>query len=290
MLACDDKNSVLGEVGQDLINGIAYSPYGHRSADQPTSTHLGYNGELREPKIGWYLLGNGYRAFNPRLMRFQSPDSWSPFGEGGLNAYMYCLGNPIKYSDATGHNAWFKIFTVLMNLSDDTLRTTTANAARTASNRVTTSVASGSTPGILITAADDPLNGFTIYTGKNTVAPSSSTVAGRTMTPASAPRTGGAGAPTRSSSAPVKPSTSKVSDSTQGPRGTTATPPPKASGSSKSPKQLTKEQFKKLGPVSRLEYLSKGGVDPTQKGFHGALAKTALDVRKPNARYGNDAY
>ncbi|EGH35731.1 hypothetical protein PSYJA_44541, partial [Pseudomonas syringae pv. japonica str. M301072] len=36
---------------------------------------------------GHYLLGNGYRAFNPVLMRFNSPDSLSPFGEGGVNAY-----------------------------------------------------------------------------------------------------------------------------------------------------------------------------------------------------------
>jgi RHS repeat-associated protein len=58
---------------------------------------------LREANIGWYLLGNGYRAYNPRLMRFHSPDSWSPFGRGGLNPYMYCVGDPVNNSDPTGH-------------------------------------------------------------------------------------------------------------------------------------------------------------------------------------------
>nr|WP_269137593.1 RHS repeat-associated core domain-containing protein [Pseudomonas sp. PGPR40] len=64
---------------------------------------MGFNGQLREARIGWYLLGNGYRAFNSTLMRFHSPDSWSPFGRGGLNPYMYCVGDPVNRSDPTGH-------------------------------------------------------------------------------------------------------------------------------------------------------------------------------------------
>ncbi|WP_249410703.1 hypothetical protein [Pseudomonas sp. St316] len=31
---------------------------------------MGFNGERREAKTSWYLLGNGYRAFNPVLMIF----------------------------------------------------------------------------------------------------------------------------------------------------------------------------------------------------------------------------
>jgi RHS repeat-associated protein len=66
---------------------------------------------LREANIGWYLLGNGYRAYNPRLMRFHSPDSWSPFGRGGLNPYMYCVGDPVNRSDPTGHVSPFNRMT-----------------------------------------------------------------------------------------------------------------------------------------------------------------------------------
>uniref|UniRef100_UPI00214B5855 RHS repeat-associated core domain-containing protein n=1 Tax=Pseudomonas sp. UMAB-08 TaxID=1365375 RepID=UPI00214B5855 len=61
------------------------------------------NGEPPDPVTGHYLLGNGYRAFNPVLMRFNSPDSLSPFGEGGLNGYAYCGGDPVNYRDPTGH-------------------------------------------------------------------------------------------------------------------------------------------------------------------------------------------
>ncbi|MDB5994231.1 MAG: hypothetical protein JWP42_1367, partial [Pseudomonas sp.] len=34
---------------------------------------------------------------------FNSPDSWSPFGKGGLNAYAYCSGDPVNSSDSSGH-------------------------------------------------------------------------------------------------------------------------------------------------------------------------------------------
>ncbi|MDO7895280.1 RHS repeat-associated core domain-containing protein [Pseudomonas citrulli] len=104
LLAGDDKNSVLYELSQGVAAGVAYSPYGHRMEGAMINSHLGYNGERREAHTGWYLLGKGYRAFNPLLMRFHSPDTLSPFGEGGLNAYMYCVGDPINHVDPTGHS------------------------------------------------------------------------------------------------------------------------------------------------------------------------------------------
>ncbi|BBP60908.1 RHS repeat-associated core domain-containing protein [Pseudomonas sp. St316] len=82
LLAGDDKNSVLCEISREVIKGIAYSPYGHQLEGSLVNSHLGYNGERRERQTGWYLLGNGYRVFNPLLMRFHSPDNLSPFGEG----------------------------------------------------------------------------------------------------------------------------------------------------------------------------------------------------------------
>lgn len=64
---------------------------------------LGYNGQLHESGLDWQILGNGYRVYNPTLMRFHSPDSLSPFGDGGVNAYAYCAGDPINQLDPTGH-------------------------------------------------------------------------------------------------------------------------------------------------------------------------------------------
>ncbi|WP_460318719.1 RHS repeat domain-containing protein [Pseudomonas ogarae] len=102
LLAGDNKNSVLCEISQSATKAVVYAPYGHRVDEASIRSHLGYNGERRETQTGWYLLGKGYRAFNPLLMRFHSPDSWSPFGEGGLNAYAYCEGDPGKV-DPSGH-------------------------------------------------------------------------------------------------------------------------------------------------------------------------------------------
>jgi RHS repeat-associated protein len=107
LLATDHKNSVLSEIESGRKNQMAYSAYGHQSTEQNVVSRLGFNGGLREA-FHWYFLGNGYRVYNPRLMRFHSPDSWSPFGAGGLNAYMYCLGNPVNASDPTGHMPFFK--------------------------------------------------------------------------------------------------------------------------------------------------------------------------------------
>ncbi|WP_082557684.1 MULTISPECIES: RHS repeat-associated core domain-containing protein [unclassified Pseudomonas] len=104
LLATDQQRSVLHtcKVNQQR-NPIAYSPYGHRPAENGLLSLLGFNGERRNPVTGHYLLGNGYRAFNPVLMRFNSPDSLSPFREGGVNPYAYCQGAPVNQTDPTGH-------------------------------------------------------------------------------------------------------------------------------------------------------------------------------------------
>ena len=107
LLATDRSQSIIAEVTDGKHNNIAYCAYGEQSAQQPIATALGFNGQLRERSLGWYILGNGYRAYNPVLMRFHSPDSWSPFGRGGLNAYMYCVGDPVNRVDPTGHVPWF---------------------------------------------------------------------------------------------------------------------------------------------------------------------------------------
>jgi len=41
------------------------------------------------------------------LMRFLSPDDWSPFAQGGLNCYAYCQGDPVNKSDPTGRTPWW---------------------------------------------------------------------------------------------------------------------------------------------------------------------------------------
>ncbi|RMO71422.1 hypothetical protein ALQ36_02110 [Pseudomonas syringae pv. primulae] len=110
LLATDQQRSVLQLVDKAGTEPIAYSPYGHHPAESGLTSLLGFNGERRDPVTGHYLLGNGYRAYNPVLMRFNSLDSLSPFGEGGLNAYGYVGGDPVGFGDETGHVPVFKPF------------------------------------------------------------------------------------------------------------------------------------------------------------------------------------
>lgn len=104
LLLTDASPSVIGESLAAGLREAVYSAYGEQAEEQRLECLMAFNGELREAATGWYLLGRGYRAYNPALMRFHSPDSLSPFGEGGLNPYMYCLGNPVRLRDPSGHN------------------------------------------------------------------------------------------------------------------------------------------------------------------------------------------
>ncbi|WP_095066956.1 RHS repeat domain-containing protein [Pseudomonas sp. Irchel 3A18] len=103
LLATDAKKTVMAEADAGSVTSAEYSAYGHRSDTPAVDSRCAFNGELREPSTGWYLLGQGYRAYNPVLMRFHSPDSLSPFDRGGLNPYAYCLGDPVNYLDPDGH-------------------------------------------------------------------------------------------------------------------------------------------------------------------------------------------
>ncbi|WP_338128265.1 RHS repeat-associated core domain-containing protein [Xenorhabdus bovienii] len=77
-----------------------WTPYGEGNS---SSLPVGFNGQRADSVSGMYHLGNGYRTYNPVLMRFNSPDSFSPFGAGGINPYAYCLNDPINRLDPTGH-------------------------------------------------------------------------------------------------------------------------------------------------------------------------------------------
>lgn len=78
-----------------------YDAYGQSSA--PAHARTSYTGELAESGSGWYLLGA--RSYNPTLRRFLAPDPASPFGEGGINRYAYCGGDPVTRIDPGG-DSW----------------------------------------------------------------------------------------------------------------------------------------------------------------------------------------
>ncbi|MFU2326701.1 RHS repeat-associated core domain-containing protein [Pseudomonas sp. NFX98] len=116
LLATDQQRSVLLLTHQGRPVWQAFTPYGHRRVKSGLGSLPAINGEVMDSVTGHYLLGNGHRSFNPVLMRFNSPDSLSPFGRGGLNPYAYCLGDPVNFSDSSGRFA--RIITSLFSVAN----------------------------------------------------------------------------------------------------------------------------------------------------------------------------
>ncbi|CRI59549.1 RHS repeat-associated core domain-containing protein [Pseudomonas sp. CCOS 191] len=103
LLAVDRLHSPLARFGA-WNSTAAYLPYGYKHG-LTAKPSLGFTGQLCEPAVGWYSLGNGYRVYSPVLMCFHSPDRLSPFGKGGTNTYAYCVRDPINRFDSSGRFA-----------------------------------------------------------------------------------------------------------------------------------------------------------------------------------------
>jgi RHS repeat-associated protein len=119
LLATDVQKTVLYNINQAYIYQQIYSPYGHRHRSENGLLNLlGFNGNRPDSVTGHYLLGQGHRAYNPVLMRFNSPDRLSPFREGGLNAYAYCEDDPINFADPSGKAKLFLFARKIFNQSN----------------------------------------------------------------------------------------------------------------------------------------------------------------------------
>ncbi|WP_158541411.1 MULTISPECIES: RHS repeat-associated core domain-containing protein [unclassified Pseudomonas] len=94
-----------GSVRLEADSELRIRRYTAHGAETSASDHVafGYAGEQREPVSGWYVPG-GNRPYDPVLMCFLAPDSHSPFGPGGINAYAWCAGDPVNRVDPDGHN------------------------------------------------------------------------------------------------------------------------------------------------------------------------------------------
>ncbi|WP_256575072.1 MULTISPECIES: RHS repeat-associated core domain-containing protein [unclassified Pseudomonas] len=105
LYSADLQGSILRYLGRNSSGWVRYMAYGWDSQGNEAPL-LRFNSQRKETLSANYLLGNGYRAFCSWLMRFIAPDSLSPFGEGGLNAYCYCSNDPVNKVDPSGHVNW----------------------------------------------------------------------------------------------------------------------------------------------------------------------------------------
>lgn len=128
LIAGDTSNTVTTLCGPEDGEQRSYTAYGHYLARNELHNPMAFNGEQLDLATGCYFLGNGYRLFNPVLMRFISPDSLSPFERGGVNAYAYCGGDPTNYVDPSGHSGFIlakEVFKVAAAISITALTTST---------------------------------------------------------------------------------------------------------------------------------------------------------------------
>lgn len=100
LLGCDAQGSVRIEA-DSAVRTRFYTAHGAEAAKDDNSP-FGFAGERRDTLTGWYIP-SGYRPYDPLIMGFLSPDSDSPFGQGGLNPYAYCAGDPVNRIDPSGH-------------------------------------------------------------------------------------------------------------------------------------------------------------------------------------------
>ncbi len=92
-LIFDDADS------QHLSPGV--TPFGDRY--QPDESAPAYHGALYNEALGGYYLGGGYRLYNPRIARFNKPDSLPPYSAAGINPFAYAHNDPVNFFDPSGH-------------------------------------------------------------------------------------------------------------------------------------------------------------------------------------------
>jgi RHS repeat-associated protein len=100
----DAQGSVLQTIDSSGVTGtlVRYDPYGGLRPGSSPTPGIGYTGEWSDPTG---LVNLRFRAYDPALGRFISRDTF-----GGLstlpqsaNRYAYALGNPLRYTDPSGH-------------------------------------------------------------------------------------------------------------------------------------------------------------------------------------------
>ncbi|MEZ1435490.1 RHS repeat-associated core domain-containing protein [Pseudomonas shirazica] len=115
LLASNKNGTVLEELDEQSSNSLTYSAYGHYSNQEDSIFLLRFNAEPFNSILLGYALGNGNRIFSPLRMRFNSPDDYSPFEEGGLNSYAYCFCDPVNFIDPSGNNPIRSFFKGIAN-------------------------------------------------------------------------------------------------------------------------------------------------------------------------------
>jgi RHS repeat-associated protein len=100
----DAQGSVLQTIDEQGTTSplVRYDPYGNARPGSSLVTGIGYTGEWTD---GAGLINLRFRAYDPTLGRFLSRDTFGGAARlpQSANRHSYALGNPLRYSDPSGH-------------------------------------------------------------------------------------------------------------------------------------------------------------------------------------------
>jgi RHS repeat-associated protein len=84
------------------VSTIKYFPFGLTRSSDTLPTDKEFTGQRLDSTALYYY---GARYYDPEIGRFISPDTVvpDPSNPQALNRYSYCINNPLKYTDPTGH-------------------------------------------------------------------------------------------------------------------------------------------------------------------------------------------
>lgn len=102
-------NAISREDGT-IIDAGEYLPYGLDRSENDLLQSSAYKFTDQEQDAGTGLYNYDARLYDPGLGQFVMADTIVPdlFDPQSLNRYAYCLNNPLKYTDPTGH--WYEGF------------------------------------------------------------------------------------------------------------------------------------------------------------------------------------
>ncbi len=105
------STSLVTDAGGGEVARQKYFPFGTPRNPNPSTlpTDYRFTGQRSEEAALGSLYDYGARHYSPLLGRFISADTLvpEPGNPQALNRYAYVLNNPLRYTDPTGHFAWF---------------------------------------------------------------------------------------------------------------------------------------------------------------------------------------
>lgn len=101
----DNRGSVTNivDVDDNVLMSYTYDAYGNTSSAGTFVNSFAYTGAVIDAETGLYYMNARY--YDPESGRFISEDTYRGDGEAFWHLYAYCNGDPVNFTDPTGHIA-----------------------------------------------------------------------------------------------------------------------------------------------------------------------------------------